>query len=145
VSREFSKISSLATLFAALIGCGPAIHDYRVVQLPSGRILKVLSVGEVPLEGGGAGLRLAYETDLAPDDRPALYREVEAIWDEFRFRESAAGASAVVVVATTPEASGWSRERAAIEYSLRLGPGGGWQFASAGDAGSARSVTRRPQ
>jgi hypothetical protein len=107
--------------------------------------LKVLSVGDFPLEGGRSGLRLAYETDLALDDRPALYREVEAIWDEFRFRESAAGASAVVIKATTPEASGWARERAAVEYSLRLGPEGGWKFANAGDEGSVRSAARRPQ
>jgi hypothetical protein len=115
-------------LAVACFACGPAIPDYRLVQLPSGQTLKILSLADLPFESGAPGLELAYETQLALDDRGALYREVEAIWDEFRLTEPAVERSTVVIKATTPEASGWSRERTAIAYMLRLSPDGTWQF-----------------
>lgn len=74
-----------------------------------------MSIRDVQLEGSVAGLWLVYETDLTLDDRIELYREVEAIWDEFRFTEEVAGKSVVVIKATTPEARGWSRERASVK------------------------------
>jgi len=128
VSRQIRKFIFLGTLAIAFSACGPAIPDYRLVQLPSGRTLKILGLTDLPFESGAAGLELSYETELALDDRGALYREVEAIWDEFRLTERAAAKSAVVIKATTPEASGWSRERTAIAYMLRLSPDGNWQF-----------------
>ncbi len=128
MSLQIRKISVLGILTVVCFACGPAIRDYRLVQLPSGRTLKVLSLADLPFESGTAGLELAYETELALDDRGALYREVEAIWDEFRLTEPAAEKSAVVIKATTPEASGWSRERTAIAYMLRLSSDGNWQF-----------------
>jgi hypothetical protein len=128
VSRQIRKFIFLSILAFALSACGSAIPDYRLVQLPSGRALKVLRLAELPSESGAAGIELAYETELALDDRGALYREVEAIWDEFRSTERAAEKSVVVIKATTPEASGWSRERTAIAYMLRLSPDGNWQF-----------------
>jgi len=129
-----STIASIATLVVALCSCGPAIPDHRLVELPSGRTLRVLSLRDVPLDGDRAALRLAYETDLALDDRGALYREVEAIWDEFRSTEPAAGKSVVVIEATSPEARGWSRERNAVAYTLRFGLEGNWHFVNPNDA-----------
>lgn len=132
MSRQVSRISSIATLLAALLSCGPAIPAYREARLPSGRTVKVMSIRDVQLEGSVAGLWLVYETDLTLDDRIELYREVEAIWDEFRFTEEVAGKSVVVIKATTPEARGWSRERASVKYTIQLGPEGSWHFANSG-------------
>lgn len=132
--RQLSRISSIATLVVMLCSCGPAISEHRLIELPSGRTLRVLSIRDVPLDGDRAALRLAYETDLALDDRLALFREVEAIWDEFRSTEAAAGKAVAVIEATTPEARGWSRERKAVKYTLRLGPEGRWSFVNADPA-----------
>ena len=130
--RQLPRIASIAALFAALCGCGPVIPTYQLAELPSGRTLKILGLSEAKLEGDVAGLRLSYETDLALDDRAALYREVEAIWDEFRFSEVVAGKSVVLIKATTPEQSGWSRERRAVEYTFQLGPEGSWSLLNPG-------------
>ena len=145
MSREFSIVPSVVALVAALIGCGPAIPDYQLAQFPSGRALRVLSIDDMPLEGDAAGLRFAYETDLALDDRLALFREVEAIWDEFRFAEEVAGKSLIVIKATTQEAPGWSRERTGVEYAIRLEPDGRWQFVNSGQQRDSLASVRRPQ
>jgi hypothetical protein len=145
VAREFSIIPSVVALVAALIGCGPAIPDYQLAQLPSGRVLRVLNIEDIPLEGDDAGLRLDYETDLALDDRIALYREVEAIWDEFRVTQKAAGKSLIVIKATTQEAPGWSRERTGVEYAIRLEPDGHWKFANSGQQRGSLVSARREQ
>jgi len=126
VSHRLPKIAPIALVLAVLCGCGPAVPGYRIAELPSGRTLRVLDLSEAEFEGGAAGLRLAYETDLAIDDRKALYREVEAIWDEFRLTEFVAGKSVVVITPTTPEHGGWAPTRKAVEYTLRIGPEGSW-------------------
>jgi hypothetical protein len=94
------------------------------VVLASGRVVPVVSVAPVRLEGGGSLLLLEYFTDLPPSNQGAeLAAEEHEIWQQFRpFVEKAGYETAVIAAIARPAGPiyvaphlkkvGWSRDSA---------------------------------
>ena len=56
----------------------------KEVKLPSGRVVKIITVGRMNFSKAGPALMLKYQTDLKVTDIEVLRKEVEEIWATFR-------------------------------------------------------------
>ncbi len=74
----------LLTSVTMLVGCGASEPNYKVVNLPSGKQVKVVGVVKMHFSNSSPALMLKYQTDLSLDDKPALEKEVDEIWESFR-------------------------------------------------------------
>src|SRR5512145_2988023 len=90
-------LGSLATVVLALTACGPANMGYTVHRLPSGREVKVLSVTRMAFAKGDPALMLKYRTDLRLEDQAQVRKEVEEVWQAFRFDVEQAGLKAAII------------------------------------------------
>jgi hypothetical protein len=57
--------------------------SYRPVSLPSGKTIRVLSVGPIQFSSGQNALMLRYQTDMKISDQ-ALSKEADEIWSSLR-------------------------------------------------------------
>lgn len=90
-------LCSLAAMVLALAACGPASTGYTVHRLPSGREVKVLSVTRMVVAKGDPALMLKYRTDLRLEDQAQVRKEVEEVWQAFRFDVEQAGLKAAII------------------------------------------------
>jgi hypothetical protein len=67
------------SLPAARALAAPLVQD-ETVNLPSGRIAKILSISKVEYSKGVMALMVRYQTTLSVDERKALSQEVDDIW-----------------------------------------------------------------
>jgi hypothetical protein len=87
----------LVAMILALTGCGPGSTSYTAHRLPSGRDVKVLSVTKTLLAKGDTALMLKYRTDLRLEDHVQVRKEVEEVWQAFRFDVEQAGLKAAII------------------------------------------------
>ena len=66
-----------------LFSCATYAEDISIVVLPSGKQVKVLGVGKIHFSEGAPALMLKYQTDLSLDDKAALAKEADEIWQTF--------------------------------------------------------------
>src|SRR5437660_7098117 len=97
-----NRFLSLA-LVALLVACVPGDPSYRIVTLPSGKAVKVLGVGTMHFSNGPAALMLKYETDVPLENKVALEKEANEIWESFKVDvEKAQLANAIISANTKP-------------------------------------------
>jgi hypothetical protein len=75
---------ALAVVALPMAGCGGRGPNVTVKTLPSGREIKLLSMGRVYFANDSPALMLNYRTDIAIDDLPKLEQEVADIWSVFQ-------------------------------------------------------------
>ncbi len=87
-----------AITIALMIGCniGPG---YSAQELPSGKQLKIISVGKMFSSNSDPALILKYQTDLPIADKAALEKEVDEIWPSFQIDVEKAGLTTGVISA----------------------------------------------
>jgi hypothetical protein len=124
-------VAVLSVAGLSLAACGEAIPAWEPVPFDSGRVIKVLSVRQVNAAGGVPGVHLRYEAEAPFDDRSALQAEAAAVWNDFRPKVEALGASAAILDAVSPEAPGWDRSRQTLQFQVRRGESGDWQLVGA--------------
>jgi hypothetical protein len=82
--RAAIVIGALAVVALPMAGCGGRGPNVTVKTLPSGREIKLLSMGRVYFAKDSPALILNYRTDIPIDDVPKLEQEVTDIWSVFQ-------------------------------------------------------------
>ncbi len=81
--------------------CSPS-PQYKVQKLPSGKEIKILSMGKMHFAKDLPALTLKYQTDISIENVDLLRQEVEEIWPVFRANVERSGLSKAIVMATSP-------------------------------------------
>ena len=104
------RIASLLILLLIAFGCsGSNAQNAKLFKLPSGKQIKVTSMGKMNFPNSDSALVLNYETDIPIDDKVALRKEVDEIWGVFQKDVEAAKLNAGVIRATHFGGSGLVR------------------------------------
>jgi hypothetical protein len=98
VSMVKARLAGIGLLVASL-GCSSSTPATKNVRLPSGKQIRVRSVGPILFTQAPPGLALSYETDLRVSDREALRREAIEIWQSFRVDADRAKVQSAVIMA----------------------------------------------
>jgi hypothetical protein len=124
-----SKIiaSFLLLLFAVSCGGGDA-RNAQTLKLPSGKQVKVTSVGAMNFQQGGSALVMNYETEIPIENMEALRSEVNEIWSIFQADVEKAGAKAGVIRATHYEGVGMVRDGKGYGFVYVKGGDGKWRL-----------------
>ena len=111
---------------ALLVACGNGQPAVKIIKLPSGKPVKVLSVGKVAFSNDVPALILSYQTDLKIADLPAVEKEINEIWNSFRVDVERAKLTSGIIRANNlkKEFIISTGESHAVVY--RKGPGGQW-------------------
>lgn len=91
--------------FLAIIFLTSTVHaqaPLKIVTLPSGKPLKILSITKLVFFDRSPALQLDYETDLNISDLPALEKEVAEILLSFKIDVEREGLSNAVIRAKEP-------------------------------------------
>ena len=93
-----------AAVVAALIGvsalCPAQTEATLQMILPSGKVLRVLSVSQMNLPDHSKALVLNYQTDLKVSDLRLLRKEIDEIWPVFQGDVEKARVNAAIIAAT---------------------------------------------
>lgn len=100
------KIWSLTVLLLAGISCGSQTKNSNAFKLPSGKEIKVTGIGKMDFPNSDPALVLNYQTDISIDDKTALRKEVDEIWQVFQKDVENANLKAGVIRATHVEGTG---------------------------------------
>jgi len=84
-----------------VISCSSS-PQYTVQKLPSGKEIKILSMGKMHFTKDTPALTLKYQTDISIDNVNLLRKEAEEIWPMFRINVEKSGLSNAIVMATSP-------------------------------------------
>ena len=104
------KTWSLIFLLLASFSCGGNAQNFKSYKLASGKEIKVTGVGKMGFPGSDAALVMDYLTDISIDDKAALRKEVDEIWDVFQKDVENAHLKAGVIRATHVEGSGFVKK-----------------------------------
>jgi len=101
-----SRILVSLLLLVACAGCGVQPRNFKTIKLPSGKEIKVTSMGEMGFPNSPAALVMDYVTVISIDDKAALRKEVDEIWSVFQIDVENAHLKAGVIRATQVS-NGW--------------------------------------
>jgi hypothetical protein len=90
-----------AIVTALLVAACTKLPAYQVRALPSGRIVKVVSTGQINFPNVGPALIMKYLTDMDAHDRAALRREADEIWQGFKPDVEKAGMNSAILSANS--------------------------------------------
>jgi hypothetical protein len=109
------------------LGCGGHEERYRNVSLPSGRTIRLISIGTMHFSSGGPALILEYETDLPMTDVSALEKEVDDIWQTFRADVEKANMSNAVISASSKPEGTIVKTGSSYKFVFQKGQDGSWR------------------
>ena len=116
----------LVILALLLFGCAAQEAHYKLIKLPSGKQVKVLSVGKMYFGQGDPALLLKYETDLPIGDIPALQREADEIWQSFKEDVENAHLSNGIISATSHPTPGFISRSQSYNFVFQKSADGTW-------------------
>jgi hypothetical protein len=96
--------------------------------LPSGKQIKVNSVGKMDFTDGGSALVMNYETEIPIKDKERLRKEADEIWSVFRKDVEKAELKAAAIRATHYEGSGAVRDGEGYGFVYVKGDDGKWHL-----------------
>jgi len=117
----------LLALSLLLVACRAPEPHVNLVKLPSGKMLKVISVTKVQFAKGGPALMLKYQTDVPITDVPALEREAREIWPNFMIDVERAKLNNAILSATSLPTGTFAARSAGYNFVLQKGANGLWQ------------------
>lgn len=94
--RNWLVVVALASMLGAKCGGGPPTNPHR---LGSGRVIRVISEGQMNFPHGGTALLLSYQTDLKITQAAKLRAEVTDIWRDFQKEVDRAKLSNAIIMA----------------------------------------------
>ena len=101
----------------------------RDVFLPSGKLMRVLSVSRLNIAHQGTALVLTYQTDLNLSDLSALRKEIDEIWPVFKGDvEKARSTTAIISAKEVPQ--GVVLNSAGAHYFMFRKSDGEWRLVS---------------
>ena len=102
-----TKLSMTLALLLICIACGSQAQNYKTFRLPSGKEIKITSMGKMDFPNSEPALVMNYLTDISIDNKVALRKEVDEIWGVFQKDVENANLKAGVIRATHVEGSGF--------------------------------------
>lgn len=108
----------------------PETKVSEYTQLPSGKRIKISSIGPVELKNGEKALILEYETETLIENKEELNAEASEIWGIFVADVERAGYQIGVLRARRYEGSGLVREGKGFGFVYRKQSDGGWKLNS---------------
>ena len=102
-----TKLSMTLALLLICIACGSQAQNYKTFRLPSGKEIKITSMGKMDFPNSEPALVMNYLTDISIDNKVALRKEVDEIWSVFQKDVENAKLKAGVIRATHVEGSGF--------------------------------------
>src|ERR1700682_6012915 len=121
---RYARLLALSLLFVACRAPEPPLH---MVKLPSGRMLKVISVTKVQYAKGSPALMLKYQTDLPMTDETALEREAKEIWPNFMIDVEHEKLPNAILSATSHPTGVFAPHSTSYNFVLQKGANGLWQ------------------
>jgi len=116
-----------ALLVALLPGCGEKLPKFEKMNLPSGRVVKLLSYVPETLFTGEQALVFKFFPDAALDDARALDAEVAAIWVDLEQHARQVDGKLVLIRALPLVTEGWDPGRP-FQYVYRRQADGRWSM-----------------
>jgi hypothetical protein len=106
-------------------------RSFKVVQLPSGKPIKVVAIRKLVFAPGGdpPALTLLYQTDLPLRDTAALKNEVLEIWATFQHDVEREGLSSALITAAEPAPAGPTWHRNTYAFAFKKDAAGMWRLA----------------
>jgi hypothetical protein len=128
-TRQRRTLRLVLPLALAVTGlCGAQTEATRDLFLPSGKLIRVLTVSRLRYKQGTA-LVLKYQTDLSVSDLHALRKEIDQIWPVFRGDvEKAKLTTAIISANETPQ--GVVLKSGAAHFFMFRKIDGTWQLVS---------------
>ena len=121
------RIGPLITAAVLLLSCGAREPQFKLVKLPSGKSVKVLSVMKMHFSQGEPALMLKYETDLPISNVAALESEVDEIWLGFQVEVENAQLKNAIVSATSHSSGGFVSRSEGRNFVFQKSANGAWQ------------------
>lgn len=121
------RISIVLFCFLAACGCSSQ-PPLKTVTLPSGKIVRVISVMPIRFSSGETSLMLKYQTDLKVSDRDALRKEVDEIWASFQTDANNARAQSAIVSANEVPQGTIIKSGQAFNFVYKKNADGTWQL-----------------
>jgi hypothetical protein len=90
--------------------------------------VRVTGIQRMNFANGDSALVLNYETDIPIEDKPALRKEVDEIWQRFQKDVEKAGVNSGVIRATHYENTGIIRKGNGFGFIFVKGTDGKWQL-----------------
>jgi thiamine biosynthesis lipoprotein ApbE len=116
-------------LFCVLAACGCSTQPaLKTVTLPSGKIVRVISVMPIHFSSGETSLMLKYQTDLKVSDRDALRKEVDEIWSSFQTDANNARVQSAIVSANEVPQGAIIKSGQAFNFVYKKNADGTWQL-----------------
>lgn len=117
---------ALALALVAL-GCGRSEAPHQDLQLPTGRTVKVLSVGKAYFSKDTPAMTLKYETTLPITNVDALGAEVDEIWMVVQPEANRANVTNAVITASTPPKGTFITTGSNYNFVFQKGEDGTWR------------------
>lgn len=112
-----------------LLGCGNQ-QSYQLSTLPSGKQVKVLGVGKIYFSKDDPALMLKYQTDLNLEDKDALRKEVDEIWETFKADVEKAHLTTAIVSANEVPKGTLVKTGKGYRFAFKKMADGTWQSAA---------------
>jgi hypothetical protein len=123
------KLACLITLLIFTLCCSDgSAQNSKTYRLPSGKQIKVNSVGKMTFPNGDSALVMNYETEIPIEDKDSLRKEVDEIWSVFQKDVEKAEVKAGVIRATHYEGSGLVRNGKGYGFVYVKGDDGKWHL-----------------
>ena len=125
-----------------LLSCSPNTQ-HTIQKLPSGKEIKLISVGKMHFSNDDPALTLKYQTDINIDNIDLLRREAKEIWPVFRVDVEKSGLTSAVITAIsqpTTKLLFFSSSRS-FTFVVTMKDNGTWDFKTWGqDYNSASKI-----
>ena len=120
------RLFILLTLVLAFLACASPEQPRKLVKLPSGRQVSVLSVGKMYFGKGEPALMLKYQTDLPLADVSALETEADDIWLSFKEDVERDHLSNAIISATNRSTRGFISQSRSYNFVYQRSADGTW-------------------
>jgi hypothetical protein len=109
-----------------LFACGSNGPGYQVSTLPSGKQIKVINVTKMFFSKGDTSLILDYQTDIPLENKAALDKEVDDIWQYFKNDVEKANLKGAVIRANEAPKGGFIQTKKQFGYVFNKADDGVW-------------------
>jgi hypothetical protein len=98
-----------------------------LLQLPSGKEIRVLQISTVHFSADTPAWMVRYETAMSLDDRK-LRDEVQEVWERYRDDVEGAGLQTAIIIATGPAPKTLLAHIKQRNFVMKRQPDGNWQM-----------------
>ena len=96
--RPPTRLLASVPFILFLVGC-TAHPNYKTFNLPSGKAIRLIGMGQINFRQGAPALILQYQTDLKVADKAALRGEADEIWPVFKMDVERANLKSAIISA----------------------------------------------